>query len=372
MTKCSEALDVAVIGAGPAGCVAAIILARNGFRVGLFTQNKSTRTPLGEHLPPRSVKLMERLGLRDAISGHPPIYGLRSSWDSGELIERSYLTECYGDGLLLDRNKFDKALLQVAVASGVLPFADQTFIECQNDGDQWKLGFCNQRGLCLDVQATFCVEATGRERAFARKQGVEVKQFDRLTAVSQLFEGNRDGDRLNHEILIEAAEHGWLYSAPLRKGQQLCTFFSDDRETLKALVSNDCVNLSQQGTHTKLRFTSHSPVAPPTARPASTTKLATACGSNWLAVGDAAMTFDPLSSHGIATAITTGYYGANAVNDLLHGNLDAQLGYSAIVEQILSQVLSQLGELYSSANLPPKAGFWFHRSETVHKICTQQ
>jgi len=39
---------------------------------------------------------------------------------------------------------------------------------------------------------------------------------------------------------------------------------------------------------------------------AGSARLDRACGDGWLAIGDAAMSFDPISSHGLLTALSTG------------------------------------------------------------------
>src|SRR5260370_25731377 len=55
--------------------------------------------------------------------------------------------------------------------------------------------------------------------------------------------------------------------------------------------------------HIRAAITGTHAGAAPTAIVAGSFRLSPACGQGWLAVGDAAIAFDPLSSQGIMTAI---------------------------------------------------------------------
>jgi 2-polyprenyl-6-methoxyphenol hydroxylase-like FAD-dependent oxidoreductase len=55
-------------------------------------------------------------------------------------------------------------------------------------------------------------------------------------------------------------------------------------------------------------------------RPAASTLLHSPCGERWIATGDAAASFDPLSSHGIASALANGNYAGLAIAAALAGD----------------------------------------------------
>src|SRR5204863_2365260 len=57
--------------------------------------------------------------------------------------------------------------------------------------------------------------------------------------------------------------------------------------------------------------------------PAESAALDQAHGTGWLAVGDAACSFDPLSSLGIRHALESGTWAASAVDEALHGKLNS-------------------------------------------------
>ncbi|WP_369688936.1 tryptophan 7-halogenase [Streptomyces sp. Wb2n-11] len=69
------------------------------------------------------------------------------------------------------------------------------------------------------------------------------------------------------------------------------------------------------------RILSHPPAAgAPRRAPAHSARLDRAWGDGWIAAGDAAAAFDPLSSQGILTALTTGLAAAQALDAHLRGD----------------------------------------------------
>lgn len=121
MTAPSE-VDVAVVGAGIAGCTAATLFAQHGLGVALIEQHRHIETPkpLCTHLVQASAApVLRQLGLEDAVSaaGAVPIRGLalwsRAGWIQFPL-RRSAL---HDHGWNLRRNKLDPLLRRHAAAT---------------------------------------------------------------------------------------------------------------------------------------------------------------------------------------------------------------------------------------------------------------
>jgi len=56
-------------------------------------------------------------------------------------------------------------------------------------------------------------------------------------------------------------------------------------------------------------------------------------GTRWIAVGDAACSFDPLSSYGITSATGSGYYGGVALAEELKGKQGQLAAYQSLMQR---------------------------------------
>jgi flavin-dependent dehydrogenase len=111
-------LDVLIVGAGPAGSVAATILARAGARVRLVDRARFPRDKLcGDTVNPGTLALLRRLGLSGSVERHGrAVEGMRLTGGNGVTIDSRY-----PDGLLgraIVRRDVDWSLLLSAIAAG--------------------------------------------------------------------------------------------------------------------------------------------------------------------------------------------------------------------------------------------------------------
>ena len=110
--------DVLIVGAGPAGCVAATVLARAGVRVQLVDRSHFPRPKLcGDTLNPGSLGLLRRLGLAAAAETiGVPVRGMLVTGEGGVSIEGRYPRGLHGRSL--SRSDLDWSLLQESIRAG--------------------------------------------------------------------------------------------------------------------------------------------------------------------------------------------------------------------------------------------------------------
>src|SRR5438477_3231459 len=111
-------LDVVVAGAGPAGAVAAALLARAGARVRIVDRAVFPRDKLcGDTVNPGTIAILKRIGLAASLETCGlAIDGMRVSGENGVVVEGRYPPGVTGRALL--RRDFDWMLLQDAMAAG--------------------------------------------------------------------------------------------------------------------------------------------------------------------------------------------------------------------------------------------------------------
>ena len=156
------------------------------------------------------------------------------------------------------------------------------------------------------------------------------------------------GFRLNRTV-IEAVPRGWWYAARLPSGEAVAGFHTHHRDASALLANGD-------GWRSALADTRHvGPMLadavfahPPQALEACGSWLDRSSGDRWIACGDAALAFDPLSGQGIFSALYGGMTAGQAVHEALDGRsarLDAYsrrlAGHSSPLCPALQRDLSQ-------------------------------
>ena len=163
-------LDVLIVGAGPAGAVAATVLARGGARVRLVDRARFPRDKLcGDTVNPGTLALLNRLGMAAAINARGlPIDGMIVTGADGVAVQSPYPAGVQGRALV--RRDLDWALVEHATAAGA-EFAPATMARGAVFDEQRK-GVV--RGVVVDdgakrrtMHARIVIAAAGRRSALA-------------------------------------------------------------------------------------------------------------------------------------------------------------------------------------------------------------
>jgi flavin-dependent dehydrogenase len=290
-------IDAFVAGGGPAGAAAALTLARAGRRVALADRARA-RFKIGESLPGGVRPILRDLGVWEAFvaDGHLPSFANRAVWGDDAPVDTDFIHDPNGHGWHVDRGRFETLLLDAARDAGVELIEES-------------------------VPARMVIDATGRRAAIARSFGARRHRTDRLVAVYATFRT----DDVDSRTLIEARPDGWWYTS-LVPGNRRVAAFLTDAELMPRDLRSAGGFLAAASTTAQVGVAGPLELGPSTA-PAHSAWLDPPCGDGWLAVGDAALAFDPLSSQGMLTALYGGLVAGQAVDAALAGDATAIPAY---------------------------------------------
>jgi len=321
--------DVVIVGAGPAGAATAITLARFGQRVLLVEERVSTSFKLGESLPPASIGLIKHF-LGDPDDPEQDLPGLFrtagnvSLWATEQADVADFFFTSTGVGLCVERLAFDEAMRSRAVAAGAALLKGVRFQSCARIADP---SFNWQLTLGSDTQtqqhrARYLVDCSGRRAVVAKALGVQAEHNDdQLFAYAQWF--SLDGEDDDRYTRIEASPHGWWYSnrLPGKEGddsKRLVVWHSDkDLPAARMAARREGFDqLLDTSTHLAplLNAKGYRPCGTIRGAPANSQRLQDFCGDAWMAVGDAAQAYDPLSSQGIEKALKTASHAGHMIH----------------------------------------------------------
>jgi len=345
---------VLVAGGGPAGCAAAATVVRAGAHAAMLDAgNGSVR--VGEGAAPGTPQLIEEIfggagGFDD--SSHVPCPAITSAWGSEQPAVTDHMLNPLGVGWNLDRTRFDADLQAVCEGLGVEVVTGAKVSRQQ-------LYSSNGPG------GTVLVDATGRGARVARLMGSRKLHIDRLVALWAIW--SVDARDSSAGTAVEAVRDGWWYSALLPRSQRIVVYLTDadllpGEPRARGELASSAKRLDLVGA---LLGLSAAPeiVVGPSLTSARSGWLGRFSGPGWLAAGDAAVTYDPLSGRGITCALLTGRSAGEAAVAMLGGDDQraATEQHEGLIAHVIDDTISQRAVIYRTETRWPSAPFWSRR-----------
>jgi flavin-dependent dehydrogenase len=313
-------VDYLIAGAGLAGCALALRTLARGYSTMLCAAPRVLPdVHLGETTRPHELTDCAAHSLPSETFVH---------WAGTEIGRVSS-----SQAAQVDKHSLNRGLLEEAIRMRAIYLPETRLLAFERTARSWRIDSTSGT-----IHSAFVVDATGRAAAVARKLGARRVAFDRLTAETVSFPASRRPA----QHLIEAAENGWWFCAHHPALGSVATYFTDNDMRLNF---DDALRQS--------RFAKIFLGAGRTNRPrrlaAGTAILNPVAGPFWFAIGDAALSCDPLSSSGISNAF-----------HLASWALDGTVVYSKRVAREFSSYLQTYKSVYASAQR--NGEFWRRRS----------
>jgi len=312
-----RAWPVLVLGAGPAGCAVALALRRAGVDVLVLERGAPDDAPSGvriESATPDVPRLLAELGV-DAPTPRLPWRGTVSAW-GGPWHWRSFADRGQGDGWLLDRAPFDAHLRRSLRSSGVPLCTGWTLAGLARPRGGWAVRVRPTRASSgadpsVTLRAAVLVDATGRRAALAAGWlGVRSRRCDRQVALQTRVPAEtwtRTGAP-SDRVWVEAVPEGWWCAVPSPEGSVSLSLMGDADlpPAVEARAGGFGACLVRSRWWREVLGTATPPPPLTHRRAAHAACLSRAVGPGWVAVGDALMCLDPLSSSGLSGALRDG------------------------------------------------------------------
>jgi len=227
MSGTVEEFDVVVIGAGPAGSLAATLLVQQGLKVVMLERGTFPRFVIGESLLPQSMVFLEKAGLGPRLEAA----GFQHKDGAAFADDKRVATISFAQGFTagpattyqVQREKFDLLLAEAARDEGAdLRFQQEvTGVDLQEDGVL--ISGARPDGP-FQIRARFVVDASGYGRALPRLLDLDAPsdfpvRHALFTHVNDRFEG-RAFDR--NKILITVhptCKDIWYWIIPFTDGR---------------------------------------------------------------------------------------------------------------------------------------------------------
>lgn len=366
MTRVNH-FDVLLLGGGPAGTAAALTLARAGMRVAVLERSAYDELRVGETFPPNVCAPLQSLGVWETFrrAGHCEAPGIVSCWGSDEPFENDFLFNPFGCGWHVDRVRFDRMLAEAAQTAGAELFLNTRVTRCKLTADDlWRVN-AESNGDQFELRGDWLIDATGR----AGRPGQSIPRairYDRLIACVAFFQAN--GTAISEtRTIIEARPQGWWYSAPLPDNRLVMAWMTDT--DLFPATSDEAAaayrQRLQETTLTKRWLTGFTRDTAPR-RVAAHSSFRPATGKQWLATGDAALAFDPLSSQGTLKALIYGRRAAQTILAANGGDAHAVSLYAAALVEEFQQYRQLHNQYYRQETRWPESLFWRRRQHPIN------
>lgn len=328
--------DVLVIGAGPAGCMAAAILKKRGFDVTVVEKQKFPRFVIGESLLPKVMGHLEDAGLLEAIKkvGFQEKRGALFVHDK-EVCEFDFsekFTEGWDWTWQVKRADFDNALAKEIIQQGVSVIFESTVTEVAFSGTKSITTIVSKEGTSLEVMANFVVDASGYGRVLPRM--LDLEQASSLVQKQTIFTHLKDYKRTNESRIIALIieENTWAWIIPFSDGTTSVGIVSDaayfdnfseqpEKQFKEIIGSNDFL---------KKRFSGSELLFEPKKLGGYAVSCKKLYGKGYVLVGNATEFLDPIFSSGVTFAIESGHLAGDLVADFLEAKqVDWEEDYSA-------------------------------------------
>lgn len=355
--------DLVIIGAGVASASALLTLRTCGLKVAVIAPDEKPKFKIGETLSAVGIEELKKLGIHEEFlkQNYWPTYSKFSSWGTSQLKEDyTWKAANQSAGVYLDRMAFEEFLWRSA-DSIAFDRIDDKVIKADWEEGLWEIRMFNG----AQIKSKVLLDCSGRSGIVSRSLDNNRVRHDKLVATYAVLDPKGEEVEPTRATLIESVEDGWFYSVLIPNGKMVVAYFTDSDLLPSGITkeNDEWVKLVAQTTYTTRRIETaeYELRTLPKTVDAGTLTTRSFASEHFFAAGDAAASFDPLSSHGITTALWSGRMTAEAIRGLQKNSLIELESYSKAFTRGIDQYLNDQRMIYSQEKRFLESEFWKRR-----------
>ncbi len=324
----TETVDVLVIGAGPAGTVAASIINKAGYKVKIVEKLKFPRFVIGESLLPRCMEALEEAGFLEAIGekGFQKKFGAKFV-KQGKICDYFFadqFTKGWSWTWQVPREEFDKTLADTVEKMGVPVSYETAVTGIEFNGPDSVTTVEDIEGNKTQIAAKFIVDGSGYGRVIPKLFNMDKPSG--LPARKTLFTHTVDVNRSMYDepdrITIIVHQPGiWIWVIPFSNGKTSVGFVGNPgffkqhqgstEQQLRALIESE--------PYIRQRFKNIEMVFEPRVLESWSTITEKFYGDGFVLTGNVTEFLDPVFSSGVTLATVSSQMAAHLVIRKLKG-----------------------------------------------------
>jgi len=323
-------MDVLVIGAGPAGSVAAALLARRGHKVLVLERQTFPRFSIGESLLACSMELLAEAGMAEAVMKRSFQYKNGAVFDrDGRTSEFNFADKSspgYGFTFQVQRADFDDTLAHEAIAAGAEIRFEVEITAVDFSGARPRVTSRRADGSTEVHEPRFVLDASGFGRTLPKL--LDLHRPSTFPARAAIFCHVRDNivsggfDRQKIRAGIHPDDHEvWSWLIPFSNGTASVGVVSSVEQLRARTGSLDEQYWQAIGAEPRLRelLANAQTIRPVGELVGYAATVTTLHGPHFALLGNAAEFLDPIFSSGVTIALKSAILAAGVLDRQLNG-----------------------------------------------------